>query len=260
MSLVPRDSSQCFSELPDCLLETIFSYLGLCEIANCARVCKNWNRYLADENNDIWRLQCLRKLSEKALKSDLLLSVPTYKAKLRAFYHAWNPLDSSRHIYIKPNAFTLHRNPVAQSTDGARAKIGFEAGRHVWEIMWEGPLGTVAIVGISTKDAILQCHGYAPLLGWDDQSWGWNLVDNYLLHNGDAGNFPLLTNAPKYQVGEKIKVILDCETHCLAFEKNNEFLGVAFHNLPSKKLYPTITAVYGNTEVSIVYCGYPFDG
>lgn len=49
--------------------------------------------------------------------------------------HAWNPLDSSRHIYIKPNAFTLHRNPVAQSTDGARAKIGFEQGRHVWEIM-----------------------------------------------------------------------------------------------------------------------------
>lgn len=71
----------------------------------------------------------------KALKSDLLLSVPSYKAKLRAFYHAWNPLDSSRHIYIKPNAFTLHRNPVAQSTDGARAKIGFECGRHIWEIM-----------------------------------------------------------------------------------------------------------------------------
>ena len=62
-------------------------------------------------------------------------------------------------------------------------------------------LGTVAIIGISTKDAILQCHGYAPLLGWDDQSWGWNLVDNYLLHNGDAhGCYPLLTNAPKYQV------------------------------------------------------------
>lgn len=115
-------------------------------------------------------------------------------------------------------------------------------------------------MGISSKDAILQCHGYAPLLGWDDQSWGWNLVDNYLLHNGDAGNFPLLTNAPKYQVGEKIKVILDCESHCLAFEKNNEFLGVAFRNLPCKKLYPTITAVYGNTEVSMVYCGYPFDG
>lgn len=127
--------------------------------------------------------------------------------------------------------------------------------------MWEGPLGTVAIVGISTKDAILQCHGYAPLLGWDDQSWGWNLVDNYLLHNGDAHGCYPVTNAPKYQVGEKIKVILDLEARCLAFEKNNEFLGVAFRNLPdNKKLFPTVTAVYGNTEVSIVYLGYPLDG
>lgn len=139
--------------------------------------------------------------------------------------------------------------------------MGFDSGRHIWEISWEGPLGTVAIVGISTKDAILQCHGYAPLLGWDDQSWGWNLVDGMILHNGDAGNFPLLTNAPKYQVGEKIKVILDCESHCLAFEKNNEFLGVAFRNLPTnKKLFPTISAVYGNTEVSMVYIGFPTDG
>lgn len=176
-------SNFCFSELLDGLLEHIFGYLSLNDVSNCARVCKNWNRFLSDENNEIWRYNCLRKLSEKvkgdqmkcqlmlinsffqALKSDLLLSVPTYKSKLRAFFHAWNPLDSSRHIYIKPNAFTLHRNPVAQSTDGARAKIGFENGRHVWEIMWEGPLGTVAIVGISSKDAILQCHGYAPLLG-----------------------------------------------------------------------------------------------
>ena len=33
------------------------------------------------------------------------------------------------------------------------------------------------------------------------QSWGWNLVDNHLLHNGDSqGNYPQLNNAPKYQV------------------------------------------------------------
>ena len=35
------------------------------------------------------------------------------------------------------------------------------------------------------------------------QSWGWNLVDNHLLHNGDSqGNYPQLNNAPKYQVKE----------------------------------------------------------
>lgn len=93
------------------------------------------------------------------------------------------------------------RNPVAQSTDGCRGKIGFKSGRHAWEIIWEGPLGTVAVVGIATKDASLLCHGYLALLGSDKHSWGWNLVDNHLLHNGDTeGNYPLLNNAPKYQV------------------------------------------------------------
>lgn len=30
------------------------------------------------------------------MKSDLLLSVPSFKAKLRAFYHSWNPGDVSQ--------------------------------------------------------------------------------------------------------------------------------------------------------------------
>lgn len=98
---------------------------------------------------------------------------------------------------------------MAQSTDGARAKIGFRDGRHAWEVCWQGPLGTVAVVGISTKEAALQCHGYMALLGADEQSWGWNLVENHLLHNGDnQGNYPLLSNAPKYQVFRLITIIL----------------------------------------------------
>ena len=111
-------------------------------------------------------------------------------------------------IHILLNFFFLHRNPVAQSTDAARGKIGFRQGRHTWEVIWEGPLGTVAVVGISTKEAALQCHGYVALLGSDDQSWGWNLVENHLLHNGDAqGSYPLLNNAPKYQVRNLLKTI-----------------------------------------------------
>lgn len=129
------------------------------------------------------------------------------------------------------------RRPVAQSTDATRGKIGFRHGRHAWEVIWEGPLGTVAVVGISTKNAALQCHGYVALLGADEQSWGWNLVDNHLLHNGDAqGNYPLLNNAPKYQVGERIRVILDCDDNTLSFEKNYEFLGVAFRGKFSCKI------------------------
>lgn len=97
--------------------------------------------------------------------------------------------------------YLSYRNPVAQSTDACRGKIGFRHGRHAWEVIWEGPLGTVAVIGIATKEAPLLCHGYVALVGSDEHSWGWNLVDNHLLHNGNVqGNYPLLNNAPKYQV------------------------------------------------------------
>lgn len=93
----------------DHVLEVIFSYLDLHTLRNCSLVCKRWNRFLNDENNDAWRMHCIRKLAQEALSSDLLSSVPTYKSKLRAFYHAWNPNDCSRNIYIRPNGFTMHR-------------------------------------------------------------------------------------------------------------------------------------------------------
>ncbi|CAG7707257.1 unnamed protein product [Allacma fusca] len=195
--------------------------------------------------------------SEQSVTSLMERSI---RSKIRAFFHAWNPHDCSRNVYVKPSGFTIHRNPVAQSTDGARGKIGFSRGRHSWEIVWEGPLGTVAVVGIATKQADMRAQGYVALLGQDEHSWGWNLVENYLLHNGDSqGNYPLLSNAPRYQVGEKIRVILDCEDNTLSFEKNFEFLGVAFRGLPKQELYPSISAVYGNTEVSMVYLGPPLD-
>lgn len=47
----------------------------------------------------------------------------------------------------------------------------------------------------------MRAQGYIALLGKDDQSWGWNLVENLLLHNGDSqGNYPVINNAPRYQV------------------------------------------------------------
>lgn len=101
-----------------------------------------------------------------------------------------------------------YRNPIAQSTDACRGKIGFRHGRHAWEIIWGGPLGTVAVLGLATKEAALACHGYFPLLGSEEHSWGWNLVDNTLLHNGEIqGNYPLPNNAPKYQVSILILIV-----------------------------------------------------
>jgi F-box protein 45 len=215
------------SLLPEHVLEQIFQFLALADLKACSLVCRAWYNFLSDEDNWVWKQNCLQRLPEETWKSELLQSCPTYKTKLRAYYHAWNPNDCSRNVYIKATGFTMHRNPIAQSTDAVRAKIGFRTGRHAWEVSWEGPLGTVAIIGVATKDASLQNHGYVASL--DDSSWGWNLVDNQLLHDGETkGNFPLLNNPPKYEIGEIITVILDCEDHTLSFEKGSLFLGVAF--------------------------------
>ena len=197
----PAMAAASAASLPAKILELIFSCLDLTDVLNCATVCKSWHNCLNDENSLVWRVQCTRKLAGEARKGDLLSEVPSYKAILRAYYHSFNLWDCSRNVYVKQNGFTLHRNPVAQSTDAARGRRGFRNGRHAWEVWWEGPLGTVAVVGIATKNAPLQCQGYVALLGSNDQSWGWNLVDNYLSHNGDhQGNFPQCNNAPKYEV------------------------------------------------------------
>ncbi|XP_017747681.1 PREDICTED: F-box/SPRY domain-containing protein 1 [Rhinopithecus bieti] len=258
----PCSRSGAGGRLPSRVLELVFSYLELSELRSCALVCKHWYRCLhGDENSEVWRSLCARSLAEEALRTDILCNLPSYKAKIRAFQHAFSTNDCSRNVYIKKNGFTLHRNPIAQSTDGARTKIGFSEGRHAWEVWWEGPLGTVAVIGIATKRAPMQCQGYVALLGSDDQSWGWNLVDNNLLHNGEVnGSFPQCNNAPKYQIGERIRVILDMEDKTLAFERGYEFLGVAFRGLPKVCLYPAVSAVYGNTEVTLVYLGKPLDG
>ena len=39
------------------------------------------------------------------------------------------------------------------------------------------------------------------------------------------------------------------------FEHEDEFLGIAFKNLPSVPLYPTVAAVYGHSEISMYYMG-----
>lgn len=116
---------EIISHLPEHILELLFSYLDLTDIRNCMLVCKKWYTLLCNEKNEVWRVHCLRFMSENVIKSDLLSSLSTYKAKLRAYFHSWNPNDCSRNVYIKPNGFTLHRNPVAQSTDAVRGKMGF---------------------------------------------------------------------------------------------------------------------------------------
>lgn len=131
--------------LPDLVLDIIFSNLELSDLISCMLVCQNWNRVINDGRAELWKWICKRKIPKEILKSELLSQLNSPKDKLRALYHAWNPEDCSMHIVVKQYGFTLHRNPVAQSTDMARTKIGYAKGKHVWEVTWTGPLGNLFI-------------------------------------------------------------------------------------------------------------------
>lgn len=255
----PRRPEVSASRLPLKVLNLIFQYLPLKDLQSSMLTCQSWNSALSMEDSEIWQQLLLKKIPEAAIADPFLFSeLSSARKKLRAWYYSWNTSDISRNNYVRTNGFTVHRQPVAQSTDGVRGKRGVAQGVHAFDITWDGPLGTVAVIGFATKHAALHCSGYIALLGSDEQSWGWNLVDNVLMHNGtQLGVYPKMNNPPKYEVGEKIRLVIDCDTHVAYFERNSEFLGIAFSHIPPLRLYPAVCAVYGNTEVTMVYVGSP---
>ncbi|CAD6188326.1 unnamed protein product [Caenorhabditis auriculariae] len=250
------------TRLPHHALVNVFSYLSMSDLRSCMLTCRQWNNVLSLEDSVVWSSLVQRNVPESALADPYLLSeLTSSKKKLRSFCFAWNPNDASRNNYVRTNGYTVHRQPVAQSTDGIRGKRGISSGVHAFDIVWEGPLGTVAVVGFATKHAALHCIGYVALLGSDDQSWGWNLVDNVLMHNAQSlGVYPSTNNPPKYEMGERLRLVIDCDQHVAYFERGHEFFGVAFRHLPPVRLFPAVCAVYGNTEVSMVYVGSPAMG
>ena len=62
------------------------------------------------------------------------------------------------------------------------------------------------------------------------------------------------------QLHQKVGVHLDMTDRTLAFDVNGKYFGVAFRDLPVGPLYPAISSVYGNSEISLVYLGLPLIG
>ena len=121
--------------MPHHILVRIFMYLPLSDVKNCMTVCTHWHNVLAYEvggvkaevfdflsftmtfgwdlasrvndvfvqDSVVWRSLAVRKVPESALSDPHLLSdVLTFKQKLRAFYFAWNPNDTSKWVSLSP--------------------------------------------------------------------------------------------------------------------------------------------------------------
>ena len=110
------------------ILHKIMCYLKLSDVYHLSLTCKAWSSIMKDEDSDYWKQLADKMIGPVVLKSEILSQLTSFKTKVRAAFHTWNHNDCSKNIYIKSSGFTLHRNPVAQSTDAARGKIGFTNG------------------------------------------------------------------------------------------------------------------------------------
>ena len=178
--------------------------------------------------------------------------------------HSWNPNDRSLNVFIKEDdPTTIHRHPVAQSTDCARGRRGYSGGIHAWEFQWNTrQRGTHAVVGVAEITAPIHAYGYSSVVGSSPDSWGWDINKKKLYHadsnNNSTNPYPFKDNVDEKEditVPESFKMILDMDAGTLAFVVDGEYLGVAFQGLKGKTLYPIVNVVWGHAEVTCRYLG-----
>lgn len=175
--------------------------------------------------------------------------------------HSWNPDDRSLNIFVKEvDPLTLHRHPVAQSTDCIRTKMGYTKGIHLWELNWNSrQRGTHAIIGVASDKTALHCVGYQALIGSNNESWGWDLGRNRVCHNTKASNLPppvypkMLKPDETFVVPDTFMMCLDMDEGTLSFLADGQYLGVAFRGLKGKKVFPIVSAVWGHCEITMKY-------
>ena len=172
--------------VPDDIVLLIFSNLDWRDKMSCSQVCKVWNRLIVSECTQAWHVASKDVLPTSSLNFDLIRTLAP-KDKIRAFYCGFGKDTVSDNMYVMPNGFTVHRKPVAQSSDMARGRVGFSDGIHHWIVRWETKsLGSSAGVGVCTKNAKLHGEGYYTLVGEDNHSWGWDIVRMNLRHEGQS--------------------------------------------------------------------------
>lgn len=170
--------------------------------------------------------------------------------------YSWNNDDRSLNACIKSNGAIFYREPVAYYTDAVRGRRFFESRVNVWKITWsKQERGTHAMVGVATDQMSLQAPGYVQLVGSDPHSWGFDLVNKSLHHNGKIISSAYPDNKSSI-IPDEIIVVLDMDsgTLCFASEQGHCY-GIAFSGLKDKKLFPAISSVWGQCNVAIQYLG-----
>lgn len=171
-------------------------------------------------------------------------------------YHepwVWSSEDKSPSVYLCLNnkVACFYIDPVIESTGtaGVRGTKAFTHGQHYWEVKLSSVFGTSIMIGVGTKEAVLQTNDYefVDLIGRDDQSWGLSYKGK-VWHNGQARRY-----CEPFYDSTVIGVLLDMDAGILSYFKNGRPLGVAFTGLCDKacELYPIISSTSTLSEIEL---------
>lgn len=87
------------------------------------------------------------------------------------------------------------------------------------------------------------------------------IIQLYTTVHCRSGCYPVTCFQFQVEIGQKIGVTLDMDSLSLSFDVDNKYLGIAFSELPKGlRLYPAVSAVYGHSEISLIYYGRPLVG
>lgn len=170
---------------------------------------------------------------------------------------AWDRAKSSNTIRILDNEPTrLRRDPASfDSTEIAMSDTGFSKGIHVLDVVW--PLhkrGSRPVIGVALEGTPNRVTGSTNLLGSTESSWGWNLKNNKLFHNGQTiGNYPEDKSDSEFIAPQKISCIIDMNAGTLGFKADEKYLGDAFSGLRHKTVFLAVSVTHVNTEIEINY-------
>lgn len=171
-------------------------------------------------------------------------------------YHepwVWSSEDKSPSVYLCLNnkVACFYIDPVIESTGtaGVRGTKAFTHGQHYWEVKLSSVFGTSIMIGVGTKEAVLQTNDYefVDLIGRDDQSWGLSYKGK-VWHNGQARRY-----CEPFYDSTVIGVLLDMDAGILSYFMNGRPLGVAFTGLCDKacELYPIISSTSTLSEIEL---------
>lgn len=153
---------------------------------------------------------------------------------------------------INPNCVHRHRRGVFE-TDGAQWGAPLSSGKHLFEIYWPTICrGTMASVGVGTKEAPLFVKPKDSLVGCNKSSWGLDIVRRRLLHGGE-----IVASTNKFgSVPDKFYMYVDCDSCSVGFGTEVSYWGAPLRFAKAMlPVYPMVGIMCENAQVTMIYRG-----